>query len=569
MKPTDLLSSPPARIAWWVAGFLILLVAVWKTTYGLESVMDIRFYDESYYLTQGLFHPVRSFIADYSALYCLYYKALSQFSLSDGIALYYANYRLWSFIMSVVVFGVLRLSGCHLGFALIWAVSATCAQINLPLWPKAGHLAMLGVSVALAGFVSLKDKPLNASFWIAGMFLMISWCRPEFLAGSLAALSLFLFYLIRNRFRIEGNVSFWIFVPWIAATALFFLWGFPMGQSGRGMVAFGQHVVHNWRNISGQNSGDLMEDWVNWREIFGRIFGKADGIVSAFVHNPGAMFQHLWFNLRYVLYNSFTYFFESLFPARWLGIPVSLCIGSLWLAGEYFHGFNGLASFWNRAVVWFKRYGMLFGLLAIPSVLAGLLFQPRPHYILPLFPLFLFGIGKLAATYRFNQFAEHWKFGFGAGVLVAQLFFLPDASAFYALRAKGEQSSTNPDRKEPFGIITSENLHQKDLIRKLRQMDWPAGTRMFDASTGATEYLGTAVTQCGKTGFEMNYDALSNFQGFLQKEKVNRIFLRSTIYYDHFFNRNAAWQQLRSRPESMGWEKVAITEWGDSLFVKR
>ena len=558
-----------AGIGWLALAMLVILYATWKTTSGLESVMDIRFYDESYYLTQGIFHPVSSWIADYSPLYALYYKCLSQFNLSDPIALYYANYRVWSFVLPALVFCVLRMSGCSWTFSLIWAIFSSCAQINLPLWPKAGHLAMLGVAIILAGFHRLKTEPIQASLWIAGVSLCISWCRPEFLAGSVLALLFCAYHVAKKSSSFQIRIHWFLIVPLAFAVLFYFFWGFPLGESGRGSVAFGQHFVHNWRNISGNTSGDPIEDWVNWREIYFTVFGSSENVIQAMVSNPLALFKHLWFNGRYLIYNSFIYFFESGFPVRWLGLSVPVCLTVVWMAAEYFHGFDGLASVWNRAKTWFRSYGLLFFLMAVPSLLAGFLFQPRPHYILPLFPLFLYGVGKMASAYTFPQIVEHWKFGIGAGVVVAQLFFLPDAGAFFELKKESVQMDTQPDRKEHFGKLTTKNLNQKNLILLLNKRDWPSNTRIFDMSTGATEYLGSQVVQCGKMGFEMNYPVLEDFEGFLKKEKVNYIFLRSTINYDHFFRNNAYWQRLRSHPEWEGWRKEAVSEWGDSLLVKK
>lgn len=557
------------RFGGWAVAFVVVGLAVAKTTTGLENLMDVRFYDESYYLTQGLFQPISSWIADYSALYSIHYKILARFTGSDAIDLYYANYRFWSFVFGCVVFSVLRRSGCSLTFSLIWAVASTCAQINLPLWPKAGHLAMAGVAIGLLGIQPLKDRPSSFFAWISGLFLCLSWCRPEFLVGSaLALLAGFLAFLAKGTGQ-QQKLPWFVLLPWLCAVLAFYVWGLPVGGSGRGEVAFGQHFVHNWRNITHHTSNDLMEDWVNWREIYHRVLGPSNGILAALFSNPLAFGQHLWFNTKYLIYNSYLYFFESLFPFRLLGLSVSLCLAGLWLGAEYFHRFNGLATALRQAKTGIKSYGYLLVVMALPSVMAGLLFQPRPHYILPLFPLFLFGMGKLASVYTFPQLAENHKFGIGAGMVVAILLFLPDAGGFYALRAKGEQSKTHPDRQEPFGKITSEGLQQKELIRRLQTRNWPAQCRLFDASTGATEYLGTRVVQCGKIGFEMNYKSLEDFPAFLEREKVSHIFLRSTIQYDHFFQKNRHWQQLRSNPESLGWTKIAVSPWGDSLLVKK
>ncbi len=92
--------------------------------------MDIRFYDESYYLTQGLFQPIQTWIADYSALYSLYYKGLAFFQ-SDEIKLYYLNYRVWAFVLSAFIFVWLRLFQVNFWIAFIWSLASFIKSTEL------------------------------------------------------------------------------------------------------------------------------------------------------------------------------------------------------------------------------------------------------------------------------------------------------------------------------------------------------------------------------------------------------------------------------------------------------
>jgi hypothetical protein len=312
-----------------------------------------------------------------------------------------------------------------------------------------------------------------------------------------------------------------------------------------------------------------MEDWVNWREIYGQVFGNSTSILESFLSNPLAILKHLGYNLWYLIYKTFFYFFETLFPIRWVHLSVLACVAVLWISAEYVHDFKGLSRFWDNTKRYKLDHWLLFLVLAIPSVVAGLFFQPRPHYILPLLPLFLFGVGKWASLYRFPMFTQVEKVGVGSLIVILQLFFLPDASAFFVVKEGGKDIQTTSDSSEVFGLISTDGMKRRDLIYILQKKNWPSGTRIFDASTGVSEYLGQKVVQCGKTGFELNYPQLKDFPGFLKKEKVEVILLRSTIYYDHFFKNDAHWQKLRSQPEALGWRKEALSEWGDSVLVRK
>jgi hypothetical protein len=548
----------------------VLAYGVFKTSLHLETQMDIRFYDESYYLCQGVFHPVSSWIADYSVLYSLYYKALHFVTGLDAISLYYLNYRIWAFLLSALVFFFLWKRGVHVGLCLIWALCSLSSEINYPLWPKAGHLAMLGVAVGILGIQKLGSRNIFASLWASGICLLLSWCRPEFLSGFFVGLVFFVLQVIFRK-KAFGPIPAWIMFPFLASILCYFEWGLPFGGSGRGLVAFGQHYVHNWRNISGNNKGDLMWEWVNWREVFFKDFPGAQNMFQALVVNPKAFFMHLFFNFKHLFYRAFAYFFETLFPNRWFGIPLLYTVTICWILLEWSKKFDGLT-------IWLKRkkneWSNLFHpvyILIFPSLLAGLLFQPRPHYILPLFPVFLWLVGDFLHIFSVPSLSLKIKNVLSLSLLAFLIFFLPDSSAYFKIQKKGTQNPKSfLSSYNIFEPITLEDLRQKELIRQLQQFPWPVHTVLFDGSTGAADFLGQQVIQKGKIGFELNYPELTDFEYFIKKEKVNAIFLRpSTMHYDRKINGNPFWQKLKASPDSLGWQKIKIGAWGDSLLLKR
>jgi hypothetical protein len=526
--------------------------------------MDIRFYDESFYLTQGFFQNISEWIPDYSPLYCLHYKILGLL-FPDGIELYYANYRFWDLILGISIYALLRQVGIANVPAILWGMSACASQLGLPIWPKAGHLAMAGTSIGIAGLWFWRGKMKTQLVWIAGICLSISWCRPEFLAGAFAAGFMLIFFIFKREERI-GTAAL---IPMILSLFFIIIWGLPFGQSGRGLVAFGQHFVHNWRNISGHNSGDLMWDWVNWRPIFEQHFASAKNPLEALRTNPADMLQHLWFNFRYLFYIPLYYFSETLVPKRLFGISPITGLVIIWLVTEILNGFEmGEKTLKkirkhnvNDLLPWFC--------LAIPSLLAGLLFQPRPHYIIPLLPFFVFGFGLFFRSISLPAEMKNWRYAVMVLPLIL-LFFLPECQTFFKVvpNSSSSKQATHPEKDEFFGAVTAQSLAHKTLIHELEKYPFAKNFRIFDASTGATEYLGKKVIQCGKTGFEMNYEALANFPHFLDSAKIQGIFLHETIRYDRFFSSNPHWQKLKSQPQNLGWLKIPIGKAGDSLLVR-
>lgn len=528
--------------------------------------MDIRFYDESYYLTQGLFHPISTWLADYSALYSLYYKALALFE-SDPVQLYYLNYRIWAFLFSVSIFSLLWRYGVHPGFALIWALCGLSAQINYLLWPKAGHFAMLGVTLGLVVFKSIKDEKTNALVWISGICACISWARPEFSLGAIVGLLMLFSHLIMGQFRIQ-KIKIWTSAPWLLAGVFAIIWGFPVGSSGRGNVAFGQHFVHNLGKIQGRSDDQMLLDWVNWRTVFKQFAGNPDTMILNFWNQPKPLFEHLYLNGISLISNIFTYFSETLVPVHWFGIPVFFTLGVWWILAESCHGFNGFNRLWNRNSESLNRHFLTLIPLLIPSFVAGIIFQPRPHYILPLFPIFLVLVALWLRELNFPQISQRVKSISGGITCLLLLFSMPDSGAYFRVEREGFSSKKDPKEARYFSILTPSGLKNVERIHSIKEAKLPSPCRMFDGSTGVTDFLGNQIVQRGKMGFEMDYKVLENFELFLQMEQINAIYLAPSLEKDQFFKRIAWLQVLKSRPESIGWRRVQLKHTEDQLFIK-
>lgn len=558
----------------WVFQFLIavslVLGAVWITTRHLESEMDVRFYDESYYLTQGIFKPIRSWEADYSPLYSLYYKALSWFE-PRPVELYYLNYRVWATVFGTFCFLILRAFGAGFWLASFWAVASLSASVCLPLWPKAGHMAMAGVSTSLL-LCKCFGYRHNVSLLLGSFFCFaLSWVRPEFFAGGIAALGLLIATLVKSDLKIrEGKthaLDYGIPILLFASACIFLiLWGLPVGRSGRGMVAFGQHFVHNWHTITHRKI-NLLYDWVNWRQVLDEVFGQHDSLIQAIHERPMAIIQHLWFNIKYLFLNAFTLFFETLVPFRIFHISIGLLVTIALVVCEWFHQFNGISNWWKGTMVQLKTKGILLIPIALPSLLAGLLFQPRPHYILPLFPFFLALMARLSREYTFPLLPTLWKKACGVGCLGLLLWATPPTQAFFKITSEKPTASDSKQLEDFFTPVTARSLSNKELITKVQKWNWLKNRNVFDGSTGVLDYY-PSLNRLGKIGFEFDYETLFPLDSFLQKKHVEVVYLASSLQYDYAFSQNEFWQKLKAHPKLLGWQKIAVPASTDSLLVR-
>lgn len=568
--------------------FILVMAATARITTGLELHMDIRFYDESYYLTQGRFWPISNWEADYSPLYSLYYNGLSLFE-EDPFRLYYLNYRVWSLVFGMCAFGVLRSFGANQWLSWIWAVLAVCAELNLPLWPKAGHFAMLFISAGLIGFQWFRKSQFSFLCLSTLSLFILSWARPEFFLGGLVGVVLVLIccwkgglpvgqnYICKaseqeqsetsghslNRILTPGLLIFG-FIPILIFLSV---WGLPIGRSGRGLVAFGQHFAHNWHQIQSKE-GDVLFDWINWREVFAQVFGKADGLFSALFANPVAFAKHLWFNFKYLIYNSFILFSETLLCHRIVPFSTAVLVTAVVGLCEWSHGFNGLSKCYSKSIKFLKANGLYLLPLVISSLVAALFFQPRPHYILPLLPFFWAFSACLSREYSFPGLKSRFKFVIGSAVLASIFLFLPRPTAYFNVVEKREGSKSIKTREAIFEPFISNGLKGKQLVNNLGAIHFLNGKRVFDGSSGVFNYLGQCVNQKGKIGFEFDYPKLKPISDFLDREKIEVIYLAGSMKYDHFFEKDVFWEELKAKPESFGWRKLPIKQSKDSLLVR-
>jgi hypothetical protein len=240
----------------------------------------------------------------------------------------------------------------------------------------------------------------------------------------------------------------------------------------------------------------------------------------------------------------------------------------LWVSLEFSHKFKVLLEWFEKARVKFFRLAPVLLPICSPSLTAALVFQPRPHYLIPLFPVFLWAAGSLIKQYSFQFVHAKVKTSIGLAFIIGTLYFLPDSKAYFRIEKDKNSGLSKSNQLNYFQPLTSTGLNDKTIAKSLMDMDWPKGTRIFDASTGYTDYLGQRVERFGKVGFEINYPILSDFGGFIQKKNLNAIFLRKDFFYDRFFSRQKSWQNLKANWASLGWDKIPVGQNGDSLFLK-
>ena len=102
MKPRFFFSA-----ADWIA-IMLLAIAGWKFTYGLENYVDINFHDPSFYLLNGVtLHENGLPDAENGPFYAVWFYLLS-LTQPDRIELFYRDYKLLTILLPLMIYLVLR-----------------------------------------------------------------------------------------------------------------------------------------------------------------------------------------------------------------------------------------------------------------------------------------------------------------------------------------------------------------------------------------------------------------------------------------------------------------------------
>ncbi|HPH88020.1 MAG TPA: hypothetical protein PKV76_06075, partial [Chitinophagales bacterium] len=113
-----------------VAGcILVLIIAGWKWSVGLQGHLDILLADEAEYLRNGL-NLFDKIAKNWGPTYNIWYKFLSLFN-SNPIELYYLNYKIGAIGTGVLLFVFLIRYNVHIAVAFLIGFCYLFSDINI------------------------------------------------------------------------------------------------------------------------------------------------------------------------------------------------------------------------------------------------------------------------------------------------------------------------------------------------------------------------------------------------------------------------------------------------------
>lgn len=282
-----------------------LALAAVKFTHHLSYVLNVRFYDETIYLRNGV-RLLANGLPDSASgpLYSLWYFFLSWF-VADPLDLYFANYTVLSVLTSVAVYSYARAARVSAIPAAIVSFFWLISFANIDTWPLPSHFAMALLLFGLA--LSSKRFSDGRPPWPAAIAAALAaYVRPEF---AFSAIGMFVLCLVmfgydwwlrhnrpsaRSVAEAAGSL--------VAAGVLVRILGNPL-SAYRNKDQFYEHFSLNYEKVANWWKVPLFDFpapgspyWHRSEEIAKTVFGGSKGFVPSLFANPKWALIHVALN---------------------------------------------------------------------------------------------------------------------------------------------------------------------------------------------------------------------------------------------------------------------------------
>lgn len=500
---------------------IIILFIGLKYTFRLEDGLDIRFFDESAYMfngvklaSEGLPRP------DFAPIYAIWYFILSLIE-PNRVSLYYLNYKLMTILPPLLVYVLLRKNQVTIHVSALISWFFLISSVNAGTWPKVSHFAL----ILILGILILASRKslLWTSLYVSFGALLVAYVRPEFFISFL--LSMLIFIIV---FTLNKNETFQLtYLMGFALLSVLLLIVIGIPYSGnRSFVAFGQHFSSNWV-IWNENE---INPWTNWQEILSQNFGSGDSILDAFIHNPSMFLKHITYNITSLIKNAPDVVLPDIFPKDLLSIIfaalsiIGLCIVNLKNIPKKFKEFSNLFIF--------------FGIFIIPSLISIIIIHPRDHYLLIVFVLSALFLTILLDKHKLDQRQLDYQWIMLLG------FFAFTITPYYA--NPGEMNLPQP---------------KKDAVNFIQTLNIIERVNLLETEGGYHYFLGDNYHRISQSAKDIG------FFGFLEEQGINMIVLTDGLLEDTRFRDDPEWQEFLTIYPDFGFIGMDITQTDKMLLI--
>ncbi len=510
----------------------VLVLAGIKLTYRIEDIVDLPFFDETFYMNRGLLIPDNGFPGPEKApLYSVWYLFLSTIQ-PDPIQLYYLNYVLSVILLPVCFYVLLRVQRVSAWIAMLAACWILVLSENLSIL-RVASVGAIPVLIALTVATVCSSYVLGFVVCAAGA-LIGSFIRPELFLVFLLSLACCGVAAGLRKFRLcrleWGGIALAAFL----AIGLMLTFGRPIGgDGGRRWVAFSQHFSLRW--VTEHNLP--RSPWTECESIVQEVFGDVTSIREACMAEPSIFINHIAGNIGdtpKVLWKVLTDHLPLLEPGYpelvkmegWL-IGLILLAGLIWQ-----HKFVRQCFFDNLR----RRHRMWIGalLFSAPSIVSIFLIYPRSHYFL-LPAILLFATIMVLFAGETDQPGQSKRLSVFSVLLLA--FVILAVVPSFAVHAGRRRYLPN-----------------RRVVEFVREMNLNQPVVFLEAEGGYGVYCGRQFTSI------LHYRKDKPYGAYMREHGINAIVVSRTLVEDVRYRTDPEWQSFFKNFEQQDFKRIDIPQ---------
>ncbi len=455
-----------------IAVFCIIATAL-LVLKGFSERIDINLTDDTGYLILGL-RITDGILVGFGPLYSIMYKILKQIT-DDTVVIYDIAMHLMYIAPPVMAYLMMRFVGLKSVWALLISIGFMLSPniMSFITWSKISHYTITIIMLWAIIATRLKTT-FNLLFSLVVLTFLLGYIRPESHLSWYISSLVFIAYWI---WKVPGKYERSVLKKVIPVVGMFLLFVFlTLGASvhpidkinllvnpmagGRSNIAFAQQFSYNYCEWNGLNNFD----WIQWRDFSKNNFGEFTTLGEAFKNNPSVFIQHVLYNIQQYIIKFFIGIQSIFFPPaifKWSS-AISSVLFVMILAGRIFYVSPG--NWWAQFKKLLCEYGFIviaLTIIAVPSVIASVIFYTREHYLLLVMPLVLFMITLILLPQKNEKDTTPRIFNslgfFGAVVLI--LLIRPSLADYRTFDVWEEY--TYPSNRKTIEAIRKMGFHQQ------------------------------------------------------------------------------------------------------------
>lgn len=517
---------------------VVLCIAGWKWSMGLQNHLDLLLADEAEYLRNGL-NLFEKVAKNWGPTYNLWYKGLSLFN-SNPVGLYYFNYKVGAISVGLLVFLFLIRYNVHLVVAFLIAFCYLFSDVNMNAWPRISNFVLI---LYLSYFIFIRN--INSTITKIILFSVITFfaafARPELLIVAEMSGAVAIILCIKDYKNIASKIPL-LLLLFVTAFVLFFIYGKPAdtySNINRMYIAFCQHYAVAYKMRTHSNMNAIIE----WIDFTKPLFGDCKTVPEILMKHFTLCIPHFLFTTKmyFVTFFMFVLNFVTplyLFPGMkkkevLIGLLILFVIVAL---------FNkNIRTSFLQKIKTHRTILILAFAFSIPSIGICVAIFPRQHYIMMQAPWIALLLGFLLSSVLEN-------------LNISKLFVLPLAVILLLISPKASKFNTIQ------AVPEIKNLCTQKFIKFMNAQDWKGKHTIFSNILNVhllfnepekfeqfnTEYMLKQMPMDVK------------FKDILQDKKIDIILMNEQLQQETRLKKDTTWLNLTTHPELYHFKKVTF-----------